>query len=637
MSNAMVAGSVAVEIHGDDKDFQDAIKQCENSLEEFDQKAGELNQFKGVLQQTVISPLKSVPLFFGAAGESANVFSKVVSGAMAAATKTQAFNNIALALSTKGITAAVHELSVAIYAIPGWGWALAGVAAIAAIAYAISNMNKETIEVTDNFKKLIEEKKRLQEDPDQQKNKLKSEIGVDLLKRDTLKALSEAETLTEEEFEKAKKLVEDLERKYGDLGFRIDKATRSIFMVDGADPELEQTAGNRLASSIENKIRNLQKSADALEKQKADIDGKLNNGSRALSNQWFRNDTFYSKGLINEKKRINEQLRLWEEEKKALQAQADAMRTGDIDNIQDLTESERLNKLKSGVSDRLKEEQKNEQEYAKQLEDERRAGLELEKQILSIDEKISRERKTQLENELDDIDKLNREYKELLETRYKLEKSKGFEADRNLMKELEIRFNSADATAADRKQRAIDRATSNLSISDGDLAIGKANSSVAKATLELDAANATGDAERIKVATEELEKAKQDLIDTTYQQAVIDLGKAHSDLEAAQDRYDKAMKVGDRVQIAEADRVLSEAMAELGAKQSRYDAALDMQHRDLDGLADNRSNSLGTFSAYGAAALGGDIEEKQLKEMQIIAANTAETNRKIEDMGMTFG
>lgn len=81
------------------------------------------------------------------------------------------------------------------------------------------------------------------------------------------------------------------------------------------------------------------------------------------------------------------------------------------------------------------------------------------KRVAEIDKQLARERKTELENEIDDIIALRDEYKQLIQTMLDYEKSKPEkEQDKAKIAELEGKLAGADQTAEDRIAKAREKA-----------------------------------------------------------------------------------------------------------------------------------------------------------------------------------
>ena len=85
------------------------------------------------------------------------------------------------------------------------------------------------------------------------------------------------------------------------------------------------------------------------------------------------------------------------------------------------------------------------------------------KRVAEIDKQLARERKTELENEIDDIIALRDEYKQLIQTMLDYEKSKPEkEQDKAKIAELEGKLAGADQTAEDRIAKAREKAAQKM-------------------------------------------------------------------------------------------------------------------------------------------------------------------------------
>ena len=179
----------------------------------------------------------------------------------------------ALTVATKGLAVA----SLALLANP-FAWVAAAVAAIGALVYSATKAAEVVAVLKDEYKKLLEE-------GDRKRRAATSKFAA-------LEKFANVGTLGEAEFAEGKRLVEELEKEYGDLGLTVDETTRTITAAADAQERLNaairEQAKNDLQKRIEEEKGNLaeqKKVRDSLNERAEKLGGFNLETAGALSRQ----------------------------------------------------------------------------------------------------------------------------------------------------------------------------------------------------------------------------------------------------------------------------------------------------------------------------------------------------------------
>lgn len=345
---------------------------------------------------------------------------KAALGAAAAGTA-----NVALALTTKLVAAgylAAASAAAAFCAIPITWVLIAVVGALVGLCAYMASATKHTAALSDEMGKLRERGDDLR--------------ATDQLRMERLQQLADKEQLNNAEMQEAEKLSNQLRSRYGALGITIDKATGSISMATDAQERFNAAMKAQALQQVEAEMAELQKNIRELGEENQSLCGFWVNAWNTIT---FRMDKAANDITENEKK-IDEAMSKLQDARKrrdAILGNEEGSLTGGK------TEKEQL---EANV-------EKGRQEKGASREDAERAA----KKLADIEKKLTREQRTELENEISDIRELRDEYRELIQTILSFEKSKK-QKDLEKIADLEGRLAEADAVAERRIAAANERA-----------------------------------------------------------------------------------------------------------------------------------------------------------------------------------
>jgi chromosome segregation ATPase len=252
--------------------------------------------------------------------------------------------------------------------------------------------------------------------------------ATDQLRMERLQQLAEKEKLSNAEMEEAEKLTNQLQGRYGNLGIAIDRTANSISLAADAQDRFNEAMKAQAIHQIEAEIAEMSKNISELDEENKSLCGFWVNTWNTIT---FRMNKS-SEEIEKNGEKISETM------KKIAEAR------------------ERLNAIKGGDKDALTggktEKEKLEEKVAQGREEKGSSRSEAEeaaKKVAEIEKKLSREQRTELENEISDIQELRDEYKRLLETILSYEKSKK-QKDAEKIADLEGRLAEADAVAEKR-------------------------------------------------------------------------------------------------------------------------------------------------------------------------------------------
>lgn len=334
--------------------------------------------------------------------------------------------NVALALTTKlvaaGYLAATAAAAAAFCAIPITWVLIAVVGALVGLCAYMASATKHTAALSDEMGKLREKGDDLR--------------ATDQLRMERLQQLAEKENLNNAEMQEAEKLSNQLKGRYGALGITIDKATNSISMATDAQERFNAAMRAQALAEVEKEMRELQDNIRELGKENESLCGFWVNAWNTIT---FRMDKAANDITENGKKIDEAMSKLAEARKRrdAILGNEEGSLTGGK------TEKEQL---EANV-------EKGRQEKGASREDAERAA----KKLAEIEKKLTREQRTELENEISDIRELRDEYKDLIQTVLSFEKSKK-QKDLEKIADLEGRLAEADAVAERRIAAANERA-----------------------------------------------------------------------------------------------------------------------------------------------------------------------------------
>ena len=345
---------------------------------------------------------------------------KAALGAAAAGTA-----NVALALTTKLVAAgylAAASAAAAFCAIPITWVLIAVVGALVGLCAYMASATKHTAALSDEMGKLREKGDDLR--------------ATDQLRMERLQQLADKEKLNNAEMQEAEKVSNQLKSRYGALGITIDKATGSISMATDAQERFNAAMKAQALQQVEAEMAELQKNIRELGEENKSLCGFWVNAWNTIT---FRMDKAANDITENEKK-IDEAMSKLKDARKrrdAILGNEEGSLTGG--------KSEK-EQLEANV-------EKGRQEKGASRDDAERAA----KKLADIEKKLTREQRTELENEISDIRELRDEYRELIQTVLSFEKSKK-QKDLEKIADLEGRLAEADAVAERRIAAANERA-----------------------------------------------------------------------------------------------------------------------------------------------------------------------------------
>ena len=260
-----------------------------------------------------------------------------------------------------------------------------------------------------------------------------------LAQLERLKQLAEQEKLTAAEQQEAQTIVNALNGAYNDLGLGIDTITGKLNLAASAQDKFNEAMKAATLGELDAEIAELEANLKELQAE-----------DEALLSYWNHNLWSQISGRQEEaQKKIEangERASAYRQKIWALQKRRQAVQEGKPG----ATTGE---EGKTATTEEKVEAEKQRRQAASDNAD---AAA---KRVAEIDKHLARERKTELENEIDDIIALRDEYKQLIQTMLDYEKSKP-EKEQNKAKiaELEGKLAGADQTAEDRIAKAREKA-----------------------------------------------------------------------------------------------------------------------------------------------------------------------------------
>lgn len=260
-----------------------------------------------------------------------------------------------------------------------------------------------------------------------------------LAQLERLKQLAEQEKLTAAEQQEAQTIVNALNGAYNDLGLGIDTITGKLNLAASAQDKFNEAMKAATLGELDAEIAELEANLKELQAE-----------NEALLSYW--NNNLWSQ--ISGRQ---------EEAQKKLEANGDRA-MGYRQKIQALQKRRQaVQEGKPGATTGEEGDGTSTEEKVEAEKQRRQAASDnadaAAKRVAEIDRQLARERKTELENEIDDIIALRDEYKQLIQTMLDYEKSRPEkEQDKAKIAELEGKLAGADQTAEDRIAKAREKA-----------------------------------------------------------------------------------------------------------------------------------------------------------------------------------
>ncbi|MDE3274518.1 MAG: phage tail tape measure protein, partial [Verrucomicrobiota bacterium] len=509
--------------------------------------------------------------------------------------------NIALAATTKVVAAGYLAASAAATAFCAISitWVLiAIVGALVGLCAYMASATKHTAQLSDEMTKLRDKGDQLR--------------ATDQLRMDRLQQLAEKEKLSNAEMEEAERLSNQLQGRYGNLGIAIDRTTNSISLAADAQERFNEAMKAQAIHQIEAEIAEMRKNIRELDEENESLCGFWVNAWNTITFRMGKS----ARDIEANGEKISDTMKKIAEARERL----NAIKGGDKDELTGgKTEKEKLEE---------KVEQGREEKGASRSEAESAA-----KKVAEIEKKLTREQRTELENEISDIRELRDEYKRLLEAVLSYEKSKK-QKDAEKIADLEGRLAEADAAAE--KRIAIAEAKAKKKFDDevkelqegfdetaADVARNRAEGETdrkVEATLKDDAAAG------MKLLADLVNQSK---IAAAQAKAEFDkaMAEATADGDVSDEEKDRIRKAQDAYSLAE--RLVDKYAAKLRSAQD------ETQKRA------GATKPQGAFYARAASALrGNQMEQRMLTATQEIERHTKKAAELLKGMdgggSMTF-
>ncbi|OQA81996.1 MAG: Phage-related minor tail protein [Lentisphaerae bacterium ADurb.Bin242] len=496
--------------------------------------------------------------------------------------------NLFLAFTTKAVAAgylAASAAAAAFCAIP-ISWILIGVgAALAGVVLWLSQASKYTAQLSDKME-------TLRQRGDEQRQ-------TDRMRMERLKQLSEKQKLSSVEMAEAESLVKTLSGRYGDFGAALDKVAGKLNLAADAQDHFNEGMKKAALAQIDAEISEYEANLKELSAE-----------NESLLSYWNHNLWSQVSGRQEESLRKLEangdRMSAMRKKMDAAKLRKKAILSGDPDAVSGETGPNTAENVET------------ENRRRQQSSDEADAAA---KKVAEIDRKLARERRTELQNEIEDILALRDEYKALIQTMLDYEKSKPeAKQDKGKIAELEKKKADADRTADERVAGAKEKAA------------GKMRKDVEDfqrrfEETERDVQERRNEDARDRQINDTLKSDKNAGI--SMLQGMIGQYRQAAELAKAQFQRELEMAQADGTIDEEERRRIGKAQSDYSSAESfvdKYESKLREVQEGTRKAADNLKPQ-GTFLAAALDSLGGvSAEERTAKATEAIVANTKKTN-----------
>ena len=429
-----------------------------------------------------------------------------------------------------------------------------------------------------------------------------SQKEAHLARLERLRQLAEQEKLTAAEQQEAQTIVNALNGAYNDLGLGIDTITGKLNLAATAQDKFNEAMKAATLGELDAEIAELESNLKELQAE-----------NEALLSFW--NNNLWS--------RISGRQ---EEAQKKLEANGDRA-MGYRQKLGALQKRRQaLLEGKPGATTGEEEKPATTEEKVEAEKQRRRAASDnadtAAKRVAEIEKQLARERKSELENEIDEIIALRDEYKQLIQTMLDYEKSKpDREQDKAKIRELEGKLAGADQTAKDRIARAREKASRKMK---DDVASYRERFQESEQSVQERRAEAAQDRkidETLKSDPAAGQQMLQELIAHYQKEAAAAKARFEKELRDAQ--ADGKIDDAERRKLDDAHSAYarSESLADKYSERLR-----SAQDGTLD-AADRASKTQGAFLAAALENLGeSSAADRTAKATETIVANTKKTN-----------
>ena len=423
-----------------------------------------------------------------------------------------------------------------------------------------------------------------------------------LARLERLRQLAEQEKLTAAEQQEAQTIVNALNGAYNDLGLGIDTITGKL----------------NLAATAQDKFNEAMKAATL-----GELDAEIAELESNLKELQAENDALLSFWNNNLWSRISGRQ---EEAQKKIEANGDRV-MGYRQKLGALQKRRQaLLQGKPGATTGEKEKPATTEEKVEAEKQRRRAASDnadtAAKRVAEIEKQLARERKSELENEIDEIIALRDEYKQLIQTMLDYEKSKpDSEQDKAKIRELEGKLAGANQTAKDRIAKAREKSSRKMK---DDVASYRERFQESEQSVQERRAEAAQDRkidETMKTDPAAGQQMLQELIAHYQKEAAAAKARFEKELRDAQ--------ADGKIDDAER-RKLDDAHSAYTRSESLADKYSERLRSAQDGTLDAAERASKTQGAFLAAALENlgesSAADRTAKATETIVANTKKTN-----------
>ena len=433
-----------------------------------------------------------------------------------------------------------------------------------------------------------------------------------LAQLERLKKLAVQEKLTAAEQTEAQRIVSALNGAYNGLGLGIDAVAGKLTAAASAQKKLNDAMKQAMLSELDAEIAEMETNIRELQKEN---DALMSYGNHNLWSQISGRQ----KETVGRIETNGERMAVYRQKINAVKRRRKAVeqeKPGAMTGSDGTTESSTAEKIET------------EKQRRRQSQD---AADDAAKRVAEIDKKLARERKTELENEIDDIVALRDEYKALIQTMLDYEKSKPEDGrDNEKISELEGKLAQADKTAQERIAKAQEKAAEKMRKDAADF-----QKSFNDAQKDVQLRRAEDAQDRNIEKTMETDKSAgirmiQELVRQYQLAAETAKRQFEQELQAAQ--ADGKIDGGERDRISEAQAAYTRAESLV----DKYSGKLREAQSGTRSAAEKSSRVNGSFlaAALNAALGGGGNEaERTANATEMMAKNSRETNRLLKRMG----
>ena len=429
-----------------------------------------------------------------------------------------------------------------------------------------------------------------------------SQKEAHLARLERLRQLAEQEKLTAAEQQEAQTIVNALNGAYNDLGLGIDTITGKLNLAATAQDKFNEAMKAATLGELDAEIAELESNLKELQAE-----------NEALLSFWNNNLWSRISGRQEEaQKKIEangDRVMGYRQKLEALQKRRQALLEG-----------------KPGATTGEEEKPATTEEKVETEKQRRRAASDnadtAAKRVAEIEKQLARERKSELENEIDEIIVLRDEYKQLIQTMLDYEKSKpDREQDKAKIRELEGKLAGANQTAKDRIARAREKAARKMK---DDVASYRERFQESEQSVQERRAEAAQDRkidETLKSDPAAGQQMLQELIAHYQKEAAAAKARFEKELRDAQ--------ADGKIDDAER-RKLDDAHSAYTRSESLADKYSERLRSAQDGTLDAAERASKTQGAFLAAALENlgesSAADRTAKATETIVANTKKTN-----------